>query len=1080
MAGPQAAPNIQQVGQDSQNGQMMLNAQQVQAAQMQTYEQSHQQMPNPAYQTPTTNWNAERFAQPNSRVGFQARTTETPVPENRTYRLKVLTSVEFEKKLLDTFSRQFVPVEARPNRDGDRTIGYYRLPTADGSYLDLALDRPKGIVTITGAPRTVDSTLQLLHLLDGPTEKDGRRTEIIPYSAVHYTALLQAIDVVEQETNGSEPEEPAGPNVAPNAPRFQNQGNLVQWQDGMGLNGESAVEGGTEGAPGGGIVGAVQIQVIDDINTVVLRGNKRDIEILMEMIKQLEAVSMEHKPEIVLFRMRHADAVRVTQIVLQLYNQVYSQRRGTVSLTAMKKPNAVLLVGQKESVEAAIELYKKLDLKVPPESQFLVIPLRNASSEYLATQLTTFYTENGTLSPLLRIVADTRVNALIIQGSPRDMSEVASLVRQLDAPTGKAVNQVKTIKLKNALASELATILQNAISGTTSTATTASTSTSSTRVGSRNAALEMLQVDPESGTSMRSGVLVDVRVTADSRSNSLIVSAPSETMPLVETLIMQLDQLPSAQSFIKLFTIVNGEAYSLAETLRELFGTTTGTTGATQSGSNQTFATTRAGTQAGDTTLVGIRFAVDVRTNSIIASGSASDLAIVEALLIRLDEENMHNREVITYRLKNSSATDVQSAVSSYLNEERSLENTATTYLVPQSPLEQYRKEVIIVAEPVTNTLIISTTPRHREAILRIIDELDDQPPMVCIQVLIAEVDLTNDCELGTQLGLQDAVLFNRSTAGVPGFDFITNPLGGNTETTDNSLIGTQGVTHLGLNQRGADGGPSGFVFSASGESLSILIRALEMSGKTQILSRPMMTTLDNKQAQLQVGEEFAAITDTVMENNNISNTVEWKPVGIVLDVTPRITSDNLVLMEIYVERSRTGQEKDGTVIAVQNNQQVRLPRIEKTMARSSLSAMSGQTVIMGGLIHEEKATTEIGVPLLNKIPILKHAFSYTTTSSERKELVIIMTPVVIRDEYDMEMLKQQEFGRMHWVMHDVIRVGGGKVRTRGCDWYADETRVVPMNKPKRPSENLMPSDEDILQKVPHPALSPAPTLKSE
>ena len=167
----------------------------------------------------------------------------------------------------------------------------------------------------------------------------------------------------------------------------------------------------------------------------------------------------------------------------------------------------------------------------------------------------------------------------------------------------------------------------------------------------------------------------------------------------------------------------------------------------------------------GESTLVPLRFAVDIRTNSIIASGSAGSLGVVEAILLRMDDSDVRNRKSLVYRLKNSFASDVATAINEFLRSERQVE-TQTQGLY--SAFEQIEREVVVVAEPVSNSLIVSATPRFFDEIEKLIEKLDERPPMVMIQVLIAEVTLNNLDEFGIELGLQDSLLFDRSLLSHP------------------------------------------------------------------------------------------------------------------------------------------------------------------------------------------------------------------------------------------------------------------------------------------------------------------------
>src|SRR5690606_41118291 len=114
----------------------------------------------------------------------------------------------------------------------------------------------------------------------------------------------------------------------------------------------------------------------------------------------------------------------------------------------------------------------------------------------------------------------------------------------------------------------------------------------------------------------------------------------------------------------------------------------------------------------------------------------------------------------------------------------------------------------------------------------------------------------------------------------------------------------------------------------------------------------------------------------------------------------------------------------------------IRSPRINTPLAQSTVSAISGQTIVLGGLITKTKAQTHRRVPLLASIPVLGHMFRYDANVEQRTELLIIMTPRVVRTEEDMEMIKQIESARMHWVLSDVRDIHGDTgLRGRGDAW---------------------------------------------
>jgi type II secretion system protein D len=530
--------------------------------------------------------------------------------------------------------------------------------------------------------------------------------------------------------------------------------------------------------------------------------------------------------------------------------------------------------------------------------------------------------------------------------------------------------------------------------------------------------LSLGSVDAE-GNLVRSNLLYNVTILAETTSNSLLVTAPPDAMKLLEEIIQQLDKLPTAESKIRVFTLVNGDAYNLATVLTGLF----------QTGQTNQVATTRPGIEEGESTLVGARFQAEVRTNSIIAIGSEGDLATAEALLLRLDAENLNNRKVFTMKLVNTPAEELAPILSAYFANERLIDTQNQQLILPKSPLEQYQQEINITADPVSNSLIISAAPRHYEIIRKIIMELDERPLMVAIDVLIAEVLINHSKDRGVEFGLQDSILFDRATSFNSIFPGLSagNPTSGSLNT---GSVGTQGITSL-IPGNAATGG---FAFSASSESVSILVRALETHNKTQILSRPRLVALHNRRAQIHVGQ-IVPYPGSVSQNTYGNQTsIDQEEVGTFLDVTPRIMPDGMIALGIYVSRSSiSGWETIG---------EVRAPLLNETYASTSVYAMDGQTVVFAGLITEEKTTENRSIPGLNKIPVIKHFFEYDSKSTIRSELLIVMTPRIIRTREDIDLMNQQERERMHWCVSDVVTMTGDcSVLRRSDVWSPSEVR---------------------------------------
>jgi type II secretory pathway component GspD/PulD (secretin) len=324
---------------------------------------------------------------------------------------------------------------------------------------------------------------------------------------------------------------------------------------------------------------------------------------------------------------------------------------------------------------------------------------------------------------------------------------------------------------------------------------------------------------------------------------------------------------------------------------------------------------------------------------------------------------------------------------------------------------------------------------------------------MVMIQVLIAEVTLDDLNEFGVELGLQDSLLFDRGigagATNAVGFPFNNQPLGNVNDATSlatRNAVGTQGLSHFTLGRSNSTLGYGGLVLSASSDSVNILLRALQRSQRLQVVSRPQVQTLDNQPAFVQVGARVPRITNsTPNQFGQVTNSTELINVGILLGVTPRTSPDGLIVMEINAEKSEVGPEATGIPIFVnENGDVIRSPQIFITTAQTTVSARNGQTVILGGLITKNRTQETRRVPYLGDIPVLGRLFRHDLQTERKTELLIIMTPYVVRSDEDVELLNARETERMNWCLSDIVDVHGSIPGGSGSPvWNEKATPVI-------------------------------------
>lgn len=1050
-----------------------------------------------------------------------------PVPPEQTHANAYLEQIELKRTSADAVESSLASIF------GNRLVSIgttapgtmsYRLRLNDGGEVTFTIDRGVGRLTYTAAGAAATAFPTLIRALDNSEQGGDHATRLVPLKTTRTADAKRTVEAIRVTNTGREASTPVRREVSADAakklplaaqifrPGKRTAAQVVadaQVAPAAPPNAAPPVPGAAaQIAPGardaqedGGLIGPVQIEMLEGLDVLVIRGNVRDVKQVMDIIQEIEELSKKTEPAIEVFHLNEVDCTAMSTLVNQLYSQVYAARQGTVTILPLVKPNALLLVGRKENVERAGSLVKLLDVPAKPDAQFQVFRLKHAAATNVQTMIEDHYADPTGLAPVVRVTSDARSNSLLVHASPRDLAEVTAMIARIDTDEIEAVSEVQVFKLTNTMAVDLAQTLNDAIqsqaigmgrlgarTGQAGAAvpgvtgiTPGAAGTAAGLAGQRSSMLQFVTVDPQGQRRLiSSGILVDVRITYDARANTVIVAAPAKSMPLIEALVKQLDQPPAVRALVKVFTVVNGDATTLVTMLNDFFGQpTTGTTGtAGFGGAGGLFGgapVIQTTAREGESSLVPLRFAADPRTNSIIASGTEGDMLVIEAMLLRLDSGDVRERMSTVYRLKNAPANDVATAINSFLRSELQAINLQTTGGMLLSPFEQIERQVVVVAEPVSNSLIVAATPRYFEEIKRLVEDLDKRPPMVLIQVLIAEVTLNDNDEFGVELGLQDGLLFQRGAPPTPGFLF-NSATQGNDDTDvalqNSRFVGGQSLSNFGVG-RANQAGFGGLVLSASSESVSVLIRALKTRQRIDFLARPQIQTLDNQTAYVNIGQSVPQVRAASITQFGQTNSIEYINTGIVLGVTPRISPDGIVIMEIDANRSDVGAEQDGIPISISNTGQIlRAPRINQQLAQTTVSATDGQTVVLGGLISKNITETHRQVPLLGDVPVLGHLFRFDAKISERRELLIIMTPHVVRTNEDADAVKRMEAARMHWCLADVIEMSGdASLRGRKDDWPDGDTKLIyPDGDPRMLHDAPLPPREQAPSPSPEPS----------
>jgi len=296
----------------------------------------------------------------------------------------------------------------------------------------------------------------------------------------------------------------------------------------------------------------------------------------------------------------------------------------------------------------------------------------------------------------------------------------------------------------------------------------------------------------------------------------------------------------------------------------------------------------------------------------------------------------------------------------------------------------------------VTNSVIILSTLEDFAIISDAISKIDIVPRQVLIEAIVAEVSLSDKMSFGLQWSLNT----NINISGIKPFK------------KDVNLDGTATFNPGGMDLT------NGFVFvSKSGDLVKAALQTLETDHRAKVLSSPHILVSDNREARIQVGDQIPIATSTTTTTAaagvtpSQTSTIQYKDTGTILKVKPQVNDSGLVALELSQEVSTVSTQ---TVLG--SDQFI----ISKREVTTNLVALDGQTIIIGGLIREDITKDVSGLPFLSRIPILGALFGRTVKDNKRTELIILLTPHVIRNQGEADNVTSGYMQRLKGVSKDI------------------------------------------------------------
>ncbi len=517
------------------------------------------------------------------------------------------------------------------------------------------------------------------------------------------------------------------------------------------------------------------------------------------------------------------------------------------------------------------------------------------------------------------------------------------------------------------------------------------------------------------------------QVTAIAKAGIVMVSDMGTNVSKMAELMLTVDQ-PVVGERLYMIRVQYADATELAAKLTDILGTkdspvSTGTKKKTKSKSKRKEIVRSSPTTIGASEVqsaVPSKIIADERINSLIVLGSEAAFLRVKSLVKRLDVgiDVEGAGRIHVYRLKHSKAEEMSQTLTAVINgiqqpasTSRSTRTTRTTRPTPRptanaSSAAAFEGQVRVTHDQPTNSIVAVASVKDFLALRDVIRKLDIARPQVYIEANIVEIGVNNSRQFGTSWhGGKDVDIGDGSLA-------IGGVQHGDLGSLNVASIATSSGLILGALGPLLDNAEQ--LIGTSIPSFGVLFNALANASNVNVLSTPHILTTDNEEAEISIGENipyqssvgvggagnpFAAATQSIQRQD----------VALTLKITPHINASSMVRLEIDLEISDIASQDFGGLG----------PSWAKRTIKNTVVVRDQQAVVIGGLMSDKKITSESKVPLLGDIPVLGALlFKYQTTSTEKRNLLVVLTPHIVHNQMDIERLKerrtreQREFAR--------------------------------------------------------------------
>jgi len=480
----------------------------------------------------------------------------------------------------------------------------------------------------------------------------------------------------------------------------------------------------------------------------------------------------------------------------------------------------------------------------------------------------------------------------------------------------------------------------------------------------------------------------------DSNRNMMLIAGTATELARAMEMVKAFDvDLMKGKSF-GLFPLQNVDAAKIIEELEQVFNKKSG-------GSESSF----------------FQFMAIERLNAILAITQQSKyLKDIERWVFRLDRANTAaGGGVIVYRVQHVDAVELAATLNDIFSQSGKKERPASV-AAGKKPVQVSNKqkkvtktskviktlastslsdvgEVKIIADEVNNALVVVATAQDYAVVQRVIEQLDVMPLQVLIDATIVDVTLTDNLEYGIKWALSHNNGKNAASSNAGEMLFDVAKKAAVTSAT------------------------GGFGYAFVSNDVSAVLEAEALKNNLNVISSPSLMVLNNQEASIQVGDEISLKTSESTntsggDNNVVTSTIQQRKTGVTVTVKPRVNANGLVIMEIEqsIEDARdTGSNGN--------------PDILTREIKSSVAVQSGETIVLGGLINEKIEFIKLGIPFLHELPLIGPLFGNTTKNKRKTELVILITPRVVKSRLDAKLVTNEFKRKLSGIYEENIEI---------------------------------------------------------